>query len=207
MPNAYSVADKAYCDFQPLFHMIDERMKKQNRVTLAIDGNSTSGKSSLAALLKSAYSCNVFAMDDFFLRPFQKTDKRLGEPGGNVDYERFAKEVIAPLKSGNPFEYHPYDCQTLELSEAISVTTNPLNVVEGVYSLHPKLIGEYDIKIMLKLDAAEQCRRLKKRNPGMYDRFINEWIPMENRYFEAFDLPSKCDLVFDTGEIFKENCK
>lgn len=32
-------------------------------------------------------------MDDFYLQGRQRTYERLNEVGGNVDYERFAKEV------------------------------------------------------------------------------------------------------------------
>ena len=36
-------------------------------------------------------------MDDFFLRPEQRTEERLKEVGGNVDRERFLEEVARPL--------------------------------------------------------------------------------------------------------------
>ena len=32
-------------------------------------------------------------MDDYFLQPYQRTEERLAEPGGNVDYERFKEEI------------------------------------------------------------------------------------------------------------------
>jgi hypothetical protein len=30
-------------------------------------------------------------------------------------------------------------------------------------------------------------------------RFLQEWIPMENRYFETFGIAKLCDLIIDTG--------
>lgn len=33
-----------------------------------------------------------------------------------------------------------------------------------------------------------QRERIIKRNGDMAERFFNEWIPLENRYFEAFDI-------------------
>ena len=185
-----------YCDFVPLFCMIDELLQKKKQVFVAIDGNSAAGKSSLSMLLKSVYSCNVFSMDDFFLRPCQRTPERLSEPGGNVDYERFEKEIIGALQSGIPFTYQAYDCQSRELSEPRAIAPNRLNVIEGVYCLHPRLFSTYDIKVFLSLDAAEQRNRLAKRNISLYDRFMDEWIPMENNYFEVFQIPAKCDFVF-----------
>ena len=48
-------------------------------------------------------------MDDFFLRPEQRTKMRLAEIGGNVDYERFYREVLIPLKKKEPFAYCTYE--------------------------------------------------------------------------------------------------
>ena len=50
-------------------------------MVVAIDGNSGAGKSTLAALIADVYDCNLFHMDDFFLRPEQRTEERLKETG------------------------------------------------------------------------------------------------------------------------------
>ena len=68
---------------------IDELMAQKDQVIIAIDGNCTAGKTTLAGMLAEVYDCNVFHMDDFFLRPEQRTPERYAEIGGNVDYERF----------------------------------------------------------------------------------------------------------------------
>jgi uridine kinase len=172
------------------------------KLIVAIDGNSAAGKSSLAARLKEQTACNVIHMDDFFLRPHQRTPERLNEPGGNIDYERFCEEVAGPLKAGEPFTYRPYNCQTGEFSAPVAVARNPLTVVEGVYSLHPRFAGIYGLTVFLRVSEAEQRRRLQERSPDLYDRFINEWIPMENVYFETFRIAELCDVRFDKGEFF-----
>ena len=59
---------------------------------IAIDGRAASGKSTLAEQLSTLLEADVIHMDDFFLQPYQRTPERLAEIGGNVDYERFAKE-------------------------------------------------------------------------------------------------------------------
>ena len=91
---------------------IDELLEKKNMVIVAIDGKCTSGKTTLASKLAEIYDCNVFHMDDFFLRPEQRTPERFVEVGGNVDYERFQDEVLLPLKTGKAFSYRPFDCNT-----------------------------------------------------------------------------------------------
>ena len=77
---------------------LDELLKSRQHILVAIDGNCTAGKSTLASLLEKEYDCNVFHMDDFFLRPEQRTPDRFAQVGGNVDYERFFEEVLIPLK-------------------------------------------------------------------------------------------------------------
>ena len=141
-------------------------------------------------------------MDHFFLRPEQRTPERLSQPGGNIDYDRFIDQVIKPLGKKESFVYNPYDCKLDKLGDPISVGINPLIVVEGVYSMHPKFACEstdpslYDISVFLQIDKSEQNRRLLARNPHLYDRFINEWVPMENDYFEHFRIAEKCDFIF-----------
>ncbi|MEI2659321.1 MAG: hypothetical protein V9G11_04510 [Bifidobacterium adolescentis] len=74
-----------------------------------------------------------------------------------------------------------------------------LTIVEGSYSMHPALRGYYDCMICLAVDPAEQLRRLERRNPRMLQRFVDEWIPLENRYFEATNIQAVADLLVDTA--------
>lgn len=180
-----------------IFGKIDELLKVNDTINVAIDGNSSAGKSTLANLIKEKYDCNLFHMDDFFLTPDLKTEERLIQVGGNVDYVRFSNEVIAELKTKNKFKYQRYNCNKMELDEIVNVTPKRLNIIEGSYSMHPTLIGNYDLKIFLNLDKHEQVERILKRNgPFMLQRFINEWIPKENIYFEKMNIRDKADLVF-----------
>jgi len=170
-------------------------LETRERVICAIEGGCASGKTTLAAKIKKAYGCNVFPMDEFFLRPFQRTAERLSEPGGNVDYERFYEEIIKPLLLGNPFTYRPYDCSGQELADEIHIKPHRLNIVEGVYSMHPRLMKAYDLKIFLEIDEQTRKDRLLLRNKDLYGRFINEWMPMENAYFTIFQIKSLCDII------------
>ena len=110
---------------------IDGLLAEKDMVIMAIDGKCTSGKTTLASKLAEIYDCNVFHMDDFFLRPEQRTPERFAEVGGNVDYERFQEEVLLPLKSGKAFSYRPFDCSTFALAAPVSVTPKKLNIIEG----------------------------------------------------------------------------
>ena len=105
--------------------------QRKDRVLIAIDGRCASGKTTLAKKLKEELSCNVISMDDFFLRPEQRTAQRYDEPGGNVDRERFLAKVLQPLQTGNRFSYRPFDCHTMALGEPVTVHPNKITIIEG----------------------------------------------------------------------------
>jgi len=201
---AYRIVRSEYHDFFEVFCRIDSLMKSKDRVTVAIDGNSGAGKSTLASLIGNVYECNIFHMDDFFLTPELKTEERLREVGGNVDYVRFKHEVIDGINSGREFQYHKYDCKQRILVGLIPVSPQKLNIIEGSYSMHPTLIENYDLKIFLSIDEKKQISRILKRNgAAMLKRFLCEWIPMENRYFKELNIKGLSDLVFSNSTV---NC-
>lgn len=170
-------------------------LQKKETVTVAIDGNCTSGKTTLARQLEEIYDCNVFHMDDFFLRPEQRTPERFAEIGGNVDYERFLEEVLLPLGSGKPFSYRPFSCSSFTLSEPVMMPSKKLNIIEGTYSLHPYFGEIYDLRIRLTVSPELQHQRILERPAFLHKRFFEDWISMENRYFEGFAISETCHIV------------
>ena len=175
---------------------IDELMSQKEQVIVAIDGNCTAGKTTLAGKLAEIYDCNVFHVDDFFLRPEQRTPKRYAEVGGNVDYERFMEEVLLPLKAGRAFSYRPFDCGTFTLIQPVAIEPKKLNVIEGTYSHHPYFGDSYNLKIFLTVTPEIQWQRILERPAFLHQRFFEEWIPMEQRYFDGFDIIAQCDISF-----------
>lgn len=195
---AYRVIRKEYRDYLPLYAAIENCLKEKGTANIAIDGNSGAGKSSLAELLTNLFDCNVFHTDDFFLPLEKRTTERLQEVGGNMDRERFRQEICEPVRAGKPFAYRPFDCSQMQLTEEIEVQPKPVNIFEGSYSMHPELQEYYDVKVFLSISPAEQSNRILERNGGfMLRRFLEEWIPMENAYFEGMKIREACDLVFE----------
>lgn len=174
---------------------MDALLKEKESIIVAIDGSCTSGKSTLASALARDYDCNLFRMDDFFLRPEQRTPQRLAETGGNVDYERFLSEVLLPLKTGKAFSYRPYDCSTCSLREAVAVVPKRISVIEGTYSHHPYFGKPYDLTVFLKVAPEVRQQRILQRPVFLHRRFFEEWIPMEQRYFAEFGIEEKADMI------------
>ena len=191
---AYRVIANRYANFLPLFAKLDTLLK-DGTVILAIEGGSASGKSTLAEALRELYGCSVIHTDDFFLRPEQRTADRLSEVGGNLDRERFTDEVLPSLTRGEAVRYRPFDCGTQTLLPPVTVEKSRLTVVEGVYSAHPAFGTYYDLAVLLDISPEHQRARIIKRNPPfLAERFFDEWIPLENRYFEKTSIRGRMDL-------------
>lgn len=180
-----------------ILKVVKKQMAKERTgpYVVAIDGRCASGKSTLAAYLKSVLDCSVIHMDHFFLQPHQRNEERLREPGGNVDYERFKEEVIIPLEKGEKFSYRIFDCHIMDFRGEVYVPCSPIIIVEGAYCCRPEFIETWDLKVFLDVEKEEQLRRIAKRNgEEQAKQFVKCWIPMEEVYLKIFDVEARCDI-------------
>ena len=176
---SYRVVSRHLCRLIPI-------LEKMGRVT-AIDGRAAAGKTTLARELADVTGACVIHMDDFFLPMELRTPERLGEAGGNIHYERFEAEVLPFLKEDAPFTYQRFDCSQMALAEYKTVGRG-MRIVEGSYSHHPRF-GEYaDLAVFCDVEAEEQMRRIRRRNPDLAERFEKEWIPMEEAYINTYGI-------------------
>ena len=175
--------------------IVKELLRKNKKLLIAIEGPSGAGKSTLSSQLSEAFNALVFHTDDYFLHPRRKTKKRLGEAGGNLDYERMESEIFAHLDETFITSNH-FNCLTNELEERTALKRSDLIIIEGVYSMHPNFIKYYDYTIFLSIKKDTQYARILKRsNEFMLARFKNEWIPLEDYYFETLNIEEKADFI------------
>lgn len=185
---------------QELLEKIDQIYTQKGHVTIAIDGRCGSGKTTLANKLKEYMDCHIFHMDDFYLQASQRTKERYNEPGGNVDRERFKKEVLEPLNNQQDVLYRPLDCSSMSISEGTLYPYKPINIIEGSYSCHPELIDDYDLTIFVDIDESLRHKRIEERNgKEVLNMFVKKWIPLEEKYFSCFDIQNHCDFYFKAG--------
>lgn len=195
----YRLIDSVKLNYIALLETLDALLSTKPSAIVSIEGMAASGKSSLADLLEDVYNCGIVHTDDFFLRPEQRNEVRLAQPGGNIDYERLAP-IAEQAALGREMEYSPYNCQTQKLEMPVYIPARKLTLVEGVYAMHPLIKQEYDLSVFLMINAQKQQERIRQRNaPELANRFMQEWIPMENRYFSEFKVRENCGLVFDTS--------
>ena len=192
---AYRIISGRNAILLPIF----KAMAGLEKGVIAIDGRAAAGKSTLAGSLYDITNAGVIRMDDFFLPPKLRTAERFAQPGGNVHYERFIEEVLPNLKSGQGFTYHKFDCSRMEYSDTpVEVHPHPWRIVEGVYSHHP-ILGDYmDIRVFVDIRPEEQQIRINNRNtPEIAARYLNDWVPMEEAYFKAYNTREAADVVID----------
>jgi len=172
---------------------IEENLKVKDRVIIAIDGQAASGKTTLATKIGQIYDAPIIHMDDYFLQPHQRVEQRLYEIGGNIDYERFEHEVISHLND-NVLYIHPFNCQTMSMEGLKLIQIDKVLIIEGAYSMRTSWLKHYDIKVLVTIDSKIQQERMMRRNPHLYQRFVNEWIPKENEYLSKNQLINIVDV-------------
>lgn len=179
---------------------IKRLLQSRDRVLVAIDGGSGSGKTTMATQVAAVLRGNLFHMDDFFLPANLRTKQRLAQAGGNIHWERFLSEVLEPVLAAKPAIYRPFDCAAMQLGAVKEIQPNRLNIIEGVYCLHPALCHAYDLKVFIDISWQEQQRRVKAReSEEMQRRYFEEWIPMENRYFDELKIKESCSIIIPIG--------
>lgn len=192
---AYRLVDARYAPLLPVFVRLAAQPGRPGARTLAIDGRAAAGKSTAAALLAAALGAGVVHMDDFFLPAALRTPQRLSEPGGNVHYERFAAEVLPQLASGAAFSYRRFDCAAMGYGAPRDVSAGAWRIVEGAYSHHPRFGAYRDLSAFFTVPPDAQRRRVTARDgAAAWEAFETRWIPMEERYFEAFSIEARADV-------------
>lgn len=179
----------------PVIEKITELLEKKEHIIIGIDGNCASGKTTMAAELSDIFPSTIIHMDDFFLPSNLRSKERYDEIGGNIHYERFLEEVVEN-QDKDSFFYRIFSCKEMDYIENVHVKRQPLTIIEGAYSHHPKFSDIYDIKIFSYADIETQKIRIRERNgeEGL-ENFVSKWIPLEERYFNHCHTKEESQFV------------
>ena len=185
----YRVINSSFLTIDMKVKQLQNYINSFNNFTIfALEGKCASGKTTISNLLKDV---TIIDVDDFFLKKELKTKARLDEIGGNIDYELY-EECVKKIKPNSTITYKIFDCQSQEYKEkTIEIKNNVLLV--GVYSYHPRIRKYVDKLCYLIVNNNDQLNRLRERK--MFDRFINEWVPLENIYFNSYDFIGLADIL------------
>lgn len=189
-------------DYAPVLERLQTLAEGERPALAAIDGRCGSGKTALAQLIAQVFPCNLFHMDDFYLSKALRAPGWMETPGGNMDFERILRCVLEPIRAGKAVTYRPYDCRQGGYGPDVTVSPQPLNVIEGSYCQHPRLREQYDLCIFLTCTQEAQTRRLRRREGDRFQAFQDIWIPLEERYLETFHPQQAAHLCMDTSNLF-----
>lgn len=168
-------------------------MKGCRRGLVGMDGMCGSGKTTLANRLGQILEIPVFHMDDYYLPFSQREADWKNICAGNMDLCRLEREVLLPLSRGQAVRTFRYNCRQDKMvkdnREAASFA-----IVEGTYSLHPRVRSYFDLTFFLSVADRLQKSRLEAREGTNYQNFLDLWIPMEKHYFQELDPKKNADF-------------
>jgi len=174
---------------------------------VAIDGQSGSGKSQLAAAVGERLNAVIVPGDDFYAAhvTYAEWDARTpAQRAADVfDWRRLRTEALEPLLAGRTATWHAFDFAakrpdgTFPLAKA-PVTREPAAIVilDGAYSSRPELADLVDLSVLVEVSPRERHRRLVERDGSAYTGGWQErWNAAEEYYFSAVRPSSSFDLV------------
>lgn len=174
----------------------------RDRALITVDGPCATGKTTLAGKLADVFGAAVVHTDDYVIPHPRKTAERLAVPGGNCDDERLVREVAAPWKQGKQVVYRKYDFRNDCLMPEETLPDCRFLILEGSYCNLPSIRKYADLRIFVSAPWATRVRRLEKReSPMSLQMFYDRWIPLEDRYFEAFGLPDPDCVVLRQEDL------
>lgn len=167
---------------------------------IAICGWADTGKSTLAGLLceqlrEQGLSADWISTDAFLID--RETRNRLGLTGYNtasVDADEMLNAVNR-LSRGLAYEYHPYINRTgTRAVEAKTIHPQAVVVIEGIHSLHPRLLPSLHYKVFI--DAASDVLKDLRIRANMVKRDMpheeaGRRVDFELQEFEKHTAPAK----------------
>lgn len=180
--------------FSEIISLIESN-KNEHPVIIAIDGRSASGKTTFTDRFLSIDGITVIHTDDFYRPKNAFGELEIREHDGNFDIERFKAEVVARLKD-KELCYGVFDCRQQKISYYVSVVAQKCIIVEGAYSLNPRL-GDYaDLSVFFDIDKDMQKKRIYDRNGDEnYEIFERLWIQAEERYIKHYRIEKLTDYT------------
>lgn len=200
---AYRVVKNVYADNLEVFVRLSRLIATGNFVSCAIDGMTASGKTEFAEALSNIFECNIFHTEDFRLPPVMRTKVNMSGISTDFDLDRFKKEIIDHLQDTESFSYGIYNVEKRKCDKRKAVAPQRLNVVEGLYSMHPKLGKYYDLGIYVDADDVYQAKVISEKYGVIgYRQFAEASMVIEKKYLESNNIRLLADLVINCSENY-----
>jgi uridine kinase len=170
-------------------------------VTVALDGRSGVGKSTLASRIADDLpSCVVIEGDDFYAGGTgeqwdrRSTHEKVAEV---IDWRR-QRPVLEAARSGAATSWHGFNWAAFAgvRDEPTILPAAAVVILEGAYSARPELADLFDLRVLLASTNDVRLQRLAEREGDEYrDEWFSRWDEAEEFYFGTVMPPSAFDLV------------
>ncbi|HEU0337547.1 MAG TPA: hypothetical protein VFR43_13375 [Gaiellaceae bacterium] len=174
-------------DVQPVLDALAALAPDRPLILLGVGGHGGAGKSTLAGALPAR---EVVGTDEFW-------------DGASFDLDRLERDVFEPLLAGRPAVYRSFDWEAQRpRADERRVEPSGLVVVEGVCALHRRFRDAYDLRVWVDAPPELRLERgVARDGEAARRRWVEIWMPMEDRYVTRDDPVSAADLVVDgSGE-------
>lgn len=179
--------------FEQIVEVIAKRHVARRPIIIGIDGFGGAGKSTFAKKLKVALGdAYIVHVDDFFIE-----DKATDADKSNFDRDRLERQVLMPIRSGQPAVYQTYDSET----ESLTVPAVTYVIIEGVSAYHPNIEHYYDYKIFIDTPI-----KIAKQRGSYRDKKLGEdndllwplWTATYAKYKRIHKPDQRADFILDT---------
>jgi uridine kinase len=183
---------------------IEALERRRRTLLIGIDGPGGSGKSTLARELAGLIdNATIVEFDDFYRSADERRLRARGgseEIGGDFDWRRVLDQILNPLAENEEARYQRYDWDRDQLAEWHVVIPGGVVIVEGNYSTRSELRDYYDLTIWVDAPYEVRLRRgVERDGETSRARWVNEWMPEEERYVDAFRPAEQADVVVHGG--------
>jgi uridine kinase len=191
---------------------IRARAVRAQRLVVAIDGRSGSGKSTVATAVARAIGAVIVPCDDFFAASVSNAewDRRTPEQRAAeaMDWRRLKREAIEPLRAGRPARWYAFDFPAGPRADGTyplqgiptELASKPVVLLDGAYSARPELADVLDLSVLVEAASLTREARLAAREAADFlQQWHARWDLAEDYYFGQVRPPSAFDVVLQTN--------
>ncbi|MDG0867772.1 uridine kinase family protein [Candidatus Lucifugimonas marina] len=199
-----SEPSRTYSSFDVILNAIRSAVDERSGspLLIGVDGAAGSGKSTLAKnLADNIDDSALIHLDDF----------HDWDDDSNWTLSTFAERALEPLLAGLTSKHQRYDWPTDSLGEWFEIPAVGVAIVEGVTTLRPDLRKFWNVSVWVDCPRELRLKRgIERDGEDMRSKWVDDWMPGEDRYFENDRPWDSAGYIFDgagmaevTGAIFK----